>query len=849
MVARPTSPCSARGRPIFLVGLLLFVVALTGPAPPSEAMAQTPPSPSGSASPSPPAAPTPVPSPARESAPAAIPVAEVATRAAAVTNLLRELTTQLAPSAASEAIRNGIPELRKQIDRDLETIGSILEGQPSLDAIQAQQQLWQRRQLQATEWLTALTHRATLLQAALNHLADLRKTWGLTGEAAKASRAPGPILAQIETVLADIEGTENPLTAHRTAVLDLQSVVAQEVARSGAALAQFTEAQQRAMGGILTRDSPLIWNTAAWEEVRTAFPARAREAARAGWVNIARYARDPGGMPLHVGIVALLALIMLLARRRLRQWPTGAEGQSPATAVFDRPYTATVVVALLAVAAPNSPVPLTARSLFEVAGLAAAIRLTRLGVDRPLAPELYVLWALFAVDILRRTLGGVPVVEQGLLAVEMLAGLAVLRYSLTRGRLRLPAEPRAETGKLPAWRVGVALIMLSFAVALVAGAVGYMRLARLLASGILGSGALALILYASRRVLLGLVAFTLRVWPLRLLHLVREHQDLLERRAALVLAWMASIGWVSRTLDYVGLLQPALSLGETVLATELGRGSIRISVGSLLEFIVTVWIAYLFSAFLRFVLREDVYPRTHLTRGISYAISSLLNYVIIALGFLLALGVLGLDLTKMTILVSAFGVGIGFGLQSVVNNFVSGLILLFERPIHVGDIVEVGDLSGEVSRIGIRASTVRTWQGAEIIVPNAQLVTERVTNWTLSDRTRRIDLRVGVNYGSAPEKVVEVLVAVARAHPQIMQTPAPQAVFSAFGDSSINFELRAWTNRFERWPNIQTELAAGVYAALHAAGMSLPFPQREVRVLHDADPPKQQEGSAPPGPR
>ena len=158
-----------------------------------------------------------------------------------------------------------------------------------------------------------------------------------------------------------------------------------------------------------------------------------------------------------------------------------------------------------------------------------------------------------------------------------------------------------------------------------------------------------------------------------------------------------------------------------------------------------MWLAYLVSAFIRFALSEDVYPRTRLTRGISYAISSLLNYVIIALGLLLALGALGLDLTKVTILAGAFGVGIGFGLQSIVNNFVSGLILLFERPVHVGDIVEVGTTSGEVARIGIRASTLRTWQGAEVIVPNAQLVTERVTNWTLSDRTRRIDLRVGVD--------------------------------------------------------------------------------------------------------
>src|SRR5580765_5516001 len=164
----------------------------------------------------------------------------------------------------------------------------------------------------------------------------------------------------------------------------------------------------------------------------------------------------------------------------------------------------------------------------------------------------------------------------------------------------------------------------------------------------------------------------------------------------------------------------------------------------------------------------------------SYALSSLLNYIILTLGFLLAIGALGIDLTKMTVLAGAFGVGLGFGMQSIVNNFVSGLILLFERPIHVGDIIEVGDLVGEVSRIGIRASIVRTYLGAEMIVPNAQLATERVINWTLSDRRRRIDLAVGVDYGSAPDKVVEVLESVARSHPSILKDPVPQAVFIKF---------------------------------------------------------------------
>ena len=127
--------------------------------------------------------------------------------------------------------------------------------------------------------------------------------------------------------------------------------------------------------------------------------------------------------------------------------------------------------------------------------------------------------------------------------------------------------------------------------------------------------------------------------------------------------------------------------------------------------------ASLFSAFVRFVLDEDVFPRLHLTRGKSYAITSILHYLILACGFTAALAVLGVDLGKLSVLTGALGVGIGFGLQSVVNNFVSGLILLFERPVQVGDTIEVGDIQGKIRRIGIRASTVRTRRGADIVVP------------------------------------------------------------------------------------------------------------------------------------
>jgi small-conductance mechanosensitive channel len=211
-------------------------------------------------------------------------------------------------------------------------------------------------------------------------------------------------------------------------------------------------------------------------------------------------------------------------------------------------------------------------------------------------------------------------------------------------------------------------------------------------------------------------------------------------------------------------------------------------------------------------------------------ISALLNYAILFFGFLLAVGALGVDLNKVTLLAGAFGVGLGLGLGGVVNNFVSGLIVLFERPISVGDAIQMGDLVGEVRRIGIRSTTVRTPEGAEVIVPYASLVAEKVTNWTHSDRLRRMDVPVGVAYGTAPEKVLELLLAAARAHPGVLAEPAPVALFLGFRDSALNFELRAWTGHFSQWVAIRSELGVAVYAALRDAGIEIPFPQREVRL-------------------
>ena len=526
-----------------------------------------------------------------------------------------------------------------------------------------------------------------------------------------------------------------------------------------------------------------------------------------------------------------LPLVFSAARRKIDLWEKSGADASSAILVFERPYAAALAATLVLVTAPlYFRLPTTVRQLLTIVSLVPMLRLARPTISSSVAFVLYPCCFLFAVDTMRQTFAGIQVIGQAILVGETLAAIVVL-YWMRRHFQEIIAA-RAESSGLIVLKAGRFLLIIVLLAALLAAVAGYTRLARLLTPGILVGGILALIFFASLRVSAGLIALALRVWPLSSLQMVAHHRDLLERRIYRLLIWLAVGGWLIRYLSYLGLLDPAWSLGQTLLATKLERGSISISIGDVLEFFLTVWLAYLLSRFLRFVLQEDIYPRIDLAPGLSYAASSVLNYVILALGFVAALGVLGVDFSKVSLLAGAFSVGIGFGLQSVVNNFVSGLILLFERPIQVGDTVEVGNLSGTVRRIGIRASVIHTGAGADIIVPNSQLVTDKVTNWTLSDKLRRIDLPIGVIYGADPKKVIAILEQVARTHPDVLREPPPRALFTNYSDKATNFELSVWPTHFNQAAAVRSDLAAAVYDAVNAAGLSFPLPQHEMRSLY-----------------
>jgi small-conductance mechanosensitive channel len=433
---------------------------------------------------------------------------------------------------------------------------------------------------------------------------------------------------------------------------------------------------------------------------------------------------------------------------------------------------------------------------------------------------LYGLAIFYVIDQLRTLVAAEQFLPRLLLAGEML-GIMVFLVWLLRSIDRLDSQI-SRFGRLKIIiKVAGSLALILAAVAFIANATGYVTLANLLGNAILSSAYFALVLYALVELLDSLVMIAFRLRPFRIFRIIATHGALIRHRIHRALQWAAVLVWFIFTLDRLLLRERLFRAVTNFLTEELAVGSLRISLSDVLIFFVTVWAAVLTSRFIRFVLDEEVFPRIHLARGLPYAISHMVNYVIVLVGFFAGVAALGVDMTKVTILAGAFSVGVGFGLQNVFNNFVSGLILLFERPINVGDIVQIDDASGVVERIGIRASIIGTPTGAEVIVPNGKLISDRVINWTFSNRRRSIEVQIAVALAADPRRVITLLERAANEHPHISRDPPPKALVVKLGPDSLGLELRAWTERVHEWMQVRSELAIAVRDTLAAEKIEL----------------------------
>lgn len=301
----------------------------------------------------------------------------------------------------------------------------------------------------------------------------------------------------------------------------------------------------------------------------------------------------------------------------------------------------------------------------------------------------------------------------------------------------------------------------------------------------------------------------------------------IQKRIQSILNILAVSIWAYSIIYYLGFFDPVYDSVIAFLSKERTLGNASFEFGTiLLFFLILIVSSFLANNIAYFASIQDQKIAHSRTKRLGSSIL-LIRLGVITLGFFLAMTVAKIPLDKITIVLGALSVGIGFGLQTIINNLVSGIILAFERPIQIGDEIQVGTLSGTVKEVGIRASKIQAYDGSEIILPNGDLLSQSLINWTLSDKKRRVELFIGVAYDSDIEKV-KVLIEKELENKRIMKVPAPKVLLQNFGDSSVDFRLLFWVESFDFWIDIRAEVMSGIFKSFAENKIEIPFPKRDL---------------------
>jgi small-conductance mechanosensitive channel len=797
-----------------LIGLIILAVAVLSAAFPvsGSAQKQTAEAPPDTAPAPPPIQP--------------IAASDVPKKAEETSAKLRDIRSNAKPDPGVSSIAEDFPDLELEIDEALASVDSLDIIRAPTVQLSEELQIWQRRRIRLNDWQSTVRRRSQSLEESRQETRKLQQVWLKTGEASVEGETPEAITVRIARVLADIDTVYAVIGAQLDTVLTLQDRLSQQLIVVDESIQTLHEAESRVQLMILTADAPPIWK----EIFAPADTATIAHQAQAAWRNnlamlddyIRRYSSRFWDQL--IALVLVLAALIALAWRS-RRWPTDDEDLKRAVSVVRRPVASALLITLSFSFWFHPQAPSSLGELFQLLILLPLIRLIPVLARPENRRPLYVIAIVFGLDQILNLAA-----ERSLLQRLLQIGMAGVALAALGWLLRRGASGTGGRIVVLLARIGFILI----AISLLGNVFGFVSLANYLLRATLTSGYLGLIVIAAYLVLQSLFAGILQTNTARNLRMIRLRAPLVKQKIFLLLRLFFIGLWIWAVLRQYGIWDETSGGLSRGLGREWTIGSMSISIGDILAFFFAIWLAVQVSKLVQFVLGEDVLPRMKLPRGVPSAITRVSGILIVGFGFVLACAAAGIDLNQFTLLAGALGVGVGFGMQNIVNNFISGMILIFERPISSGDLVQFGTMWGTVQRIGFRSSTIRTFSGADVIVPNGNLISQEVTNWSRSDQLRRVEIKVGLAYGTNPDRVIEVLEGVADAHRDIFKEPKPYVVFHGFGDSSLNFELRAWT-RLDDWLRVSTETTVKVNNALNEAGLEIPFPQRDLH-LRSVDP-------------
>jgi small-conductance mechanosensitive channel len=414
-----------------------------------------------------------------------------------------------------------------------------------------------------------------------------------------------------------------------------------------------------------------------------------------------------------------------------------------------------------------------------------------------------------------------------LFRVLLLLNSLVLMYALVQGRIEMQKNPD------PFWRIkGLFKIVVPFFVFLLlisvlANLIGMVGLSNFLFSGVLSSTALGFVVFLSVKVFTSILVLLVKWKDSANIQSFSAMASVTQQRIKPILMFVGLIIWLIFTLGSFEIYDFLRNWFDEILLISWTVGAMKISLGGILSF-AGIFVVAILIANISAAIFQDEWLVKVLPRGIAPAISLMLRIIIITVGLYVGLNAAGFPIEQVGFVLGALGVGIGFGLQNIVLNFISGLILAFERPINLGDTIEIDQEMGVVTNIGVRSSNIRTYSGAEAIIPNGDLTSKKVINWTLSNRNRRTRVLMKTSASADPEKVIEMFNKIASEHPSVFKEPAPTTLFFGFNpEGNLDFALHYWTS-FSDTLSTDSDIALKIFKTLKEEGIQAPLPVRRI---------------------
>ncbi len=742
-------------------------------------------------------------------------VSEMMVNVESTRDLLVKVDARWQQDATIQEVDGRLSAFAQQVEKESEELNSQLALGPTMEELASLELRWQSLAASVKDWKTQMNTYATGLDRDMDQLSGFITSWN------QALTTQGPVpLAQdlrsnIDLALTQLRAALGKAESRRGELLGLLARLGSQDARLRQGLESIRVARAALLNEFLVNERPPVW-AIDWQQLRSSeFEAETSNCLSKHRLEFLTYAGQYGNRFLLEGLAfGLFYLLVGWARPQVKVWVGGEPALAAPARIFQSQTASALLLAVLVGRWMHVDAPPSVRVLQAVLALVPGLVLLHRISPYSIRRGLFLLGLLFLADLARLLLVPCILLHRLIFTLEVTFAFVYILAGFLSSR---------KLSGVPSWHQflrGLALVLI--AGSWLAVNLGFVRLAYLLGNATLRSFYMGALLVCLVQIVNGLVLFGLRSRPLCHLPSVRNFGGLYLQRLGRFAVVLAAAFWAYTLLDQVGLLPWLTSLTEQILQWGIHFRALHVTLGGILIVAISLWLPYHISRFVRFLLQEDVYIHLNLTRGEAYTLSTLVHYALLSAGLLAGMLAVGLDMTKFTVVAGALSVGVGFGLQSIVNNLVSGLILLIERPIQVGDSVEVSGQEGTLEKVGIRASVLRTIEGSEIIVPNGDLLSKQVTNWTFSDQRRCLCIVVKVAYGTSPDLVQKLLLAVASEHPAVAVEPPPMVIFQELVQNALQFELRAWTERFSTWTLTRSDLVRATCIALQEANIQLP---------------------------